>query len=264
MKLRVLRKGSKGNDVGKWQLFLRGMNLYFGKIDDDFGNKCVNGTRAFQKRYRLTIDGVVGSQCYGKALMLGFNTEIVEDEEIDFKHSAAYPKKPDFKPLVGNKQREALFGEFKFKNTPTDRNPEKITILGNWKKENIVIVKLPALSKATNGKYTRMSFHKLAADQLAAMFDEFEKQGLHKRILSYAGAFYPRYVRGSRKNLSNHSWGTAFDINVPYNGLGRRPALVGQKGCIRELAEIGVEYGFYNGMWFSRQDGMHFEVAKIL
>jgi hypothetical protein len=91
-----------------------------------------------------------------------------------------------------------------------------------------------------------------------------EKQNLHTKILSYAGAFYPRYIRGSRTQLSNHSWGTAFDINVPWNGLNHTPALMGQKGCVRELVPIANEFGFYWGGHFSRMDGMHFEIAKLL
>ncbi len=264
MKLKVLRKGMKSKEVGEWQTFLRGLNLYFGIVDDDFGVMTDTATRKFQKRYRLTIDGVVGNQCYGKAMMLGFNADTFEENEVDFKQSAGYPQKPDFRPLSGNKQREKLYGKFEFINTPTTKNPEKIKITDGWNLKNIVKVELPTLSRVTNGKYRSMRFHKLGKDQLEGFFNEIEKQGLTERILSYAGAFYPRYVRGSRTNLSNHSWGTAFDINVPFNGLRRTPALVGKEGCVRELAEIGVAYGFYWGGWFSRLDGMHFEIAKIL
>ena len=51
---------------------------------------------------------------------------------------------------------------------------------------------------------------------------------------------------------------------MPWNGLGARPALVGQKGCVRELVEIANRNGFYWGGHFTRLDGMHWEVAKIL
>lgn len=264
VKLKVLRKGMNSKEVGKWQTFLRGLNLYLGIIDNDFGPKTEDATKRFQKRYRLSADGVVGSQTYGKALMLGFDVTIIEEDEKYFKFSSAYPNKPNFKPLRNNKQREELFGKFEFITTPTSRNPEKIKITDGWNLQNIVKVDLPTLTKATHGKYNSMWFHKLAKDQLEAFFNEIDKQDLSNRILSYSGAYYPRYVRGSRTNLSNHSWGTAFDINVPYNRLGRTPALIGQTGCVRELAEIGVEFGFYWGGWFCRMDGMHFEVAKIL
>ena len=94
--------------------------------------------------------------------------------------------------------------------------------------------------------------------------NESEKEKLHTKILSYAGAFYPRFIRGSKTQLSNHSWGTAFDINVPQNGLGKKPAMIGEIGCVREIVPIANEYGLYWGGHFTRMDGMHFEIAKII
>jgi hypothetical protein len=70
-------------------------------------------------------------------------------------------------------------------------------------------------------------------------------------------------VRGSKTVLSNHAFGTAFDINVNWNRLGTIPALVGQKGSVRELVQIANNNGFYWGGHFTRKDGMHFEIAKI-
>lgn len=64
---------------------------------------------------------------------------------------------------------------------------------------------------------------------------------------------------------SNHAWGTAFDINVPWNGLGATPALVGARGSVRKLVPLANEHGFYWGGHFNgRPDGMHFEIAQIL
>jgi hypothetical protein len=42
------------------------------------------------------------------------------------------------------------------------------------------------------------------------------------------------------------------------------PALVGQKGAVRELVPIAHENGVFWGGQFKRKDGMHFEIAKIL
>jgi hypothetical protein len=64
--------------------------------------------------------------------------------------------------------------------------------------------------------------------------------------------------------LSNHAFGSAFDINAGQNGLGRIPAAVGAYGSVRELVPIAHRFGFYWGGHFSRADGMHFEVAKLL
>ena len=41
------------------------------------------------------------------------------------------------------------------------------------------------------------------------------------------------------------------------------PALMGERGCVREMVRIAHENGFYWGGHFTRLDGMHFEVAKL-
>ena len=265
--MKDLRLGMKGDEVGDWQSFLRGQGYYFGAIDDDFGGLTHDATILFQKAHKLGADGVVGQNTHYQAILLGLNDSSVTSTLFDF------PKKPNFQPLVGNALREKMFGKFKFVNAPIKGNLEGIRITDDWESKNIIKVNLPALSKATNGQFTSMRFHKLAEGQLVKFFEELEKQNLHTKILSYAGAFYPRYIRGSRTQLSNHSWGTAFDINVPWNGLNHTPALMGQKGCVRELVPIANEFGFYwgghfgknvNGKMIGRMDGMHFEIAKLL
>ena len=70
-------------------------------------------------------------------------------------------------------------------------------------------------------------------------------------------------MRGSTTTLSNHSFGSAFDINVAWNERGHRPALVGEKGSVRELVPITHQWGFWWGGHFSTPDGMHFEVAVL-
>lgn len=263
MKLLVLKKGMNCDEVGNWQAFLRGLGIYLGQIDNDFGNATEAATKAFQAKNKINpADGVVGTVTYGKAMALGFSVGL-EDDENDI-YSENYPPKPKFQPLVSNTERARLFGSFEFVPAPTKTNPEGIRILGDWASKNIVRVPLPALSKATGGKFGAMQWHKSAEGQLRKFFETLEKENLHTHILSFAGAYFPRFVRGSRSALSNHSWGTAFDINVPQNGLNKRPALVGQKGCVRELVPIAHEFGFYWGGHFSRPDGMHFEIAKIL
>lgn len=255
MSFTTLKKGVKSEMVGDWQAFLRGQNLYFGAVDNDFGAGTQKATIAFQTKYALTPDGEVGKKTFEKAVLLGFH--------IEASASPSLTTKPNFAPLTGNASRERLFGKFEYRASPTADNPERIVITDDWAKNNIVKVSLPALSKATGGKYTSMYWHKSADEQLVKFFEELEKQNLHTKILSFAGSYVPRFIRGSRSQLSNHSWGTAFDINVPYNGLNKTPALIGQKGCIRELVPIAHDYGFYWGGNFSRPDGMHFEIAVL-
>ena len=261
MSYQVIKKGDRNDLVGDWQSFLRGELIYFGEVDDDFGNKTHEATIKFQKKYGLTDDGIVGNGTYKKAIELGFHSE---QGLVSVTNNDNFPPKPNFLPITGNATRDKLFGKIEYVATPSKQNPEGIRITNNFETENIVKVNLPALSKATGGAFKSMRFHKECEYQLVKMFERFEKENLHNRILSFAGAFYPRFIRGSRTQLSNHSWGTAFDINVPQNGLNKKPAMIGEKGCVRELVPIANECGFYWGGHFTRKDGMHFEIAKII
>jgi hypothetical protein len=261
MNFQVIKKGDRNDLVGDWQSFLRGEELYLGAIDDDFGDATDLATKQFQKKYGLTDDGIVGNSTFKKAVELGFHQEKVI---ISVTDNSNVPPKPNFLPITGNATREKLFGKFAYKPSPTKQNPEGIVITDDWAKKNIVKVNLPALSLATNGASKSMMWHKECEYQLVKLFERLEKENLHTKILSYAGAFYPRFIRGSRTQLSNHSWGTAFDINVPYNGLNKIPAMIGKTGCVRELVPIANECGFYWGGHFTRKDGMHFEIAKII
>lgn len=260
--MKLLKKGMKELAVGKWQTFLRGAKCYYGIIDDDFGNKTHEATIKFQKKNRLSADGVVGRMTIAKAISLGFGE--VEDEDVG-QTSVNFPEKPThIKPLIGV-QKENTFGKIEYVATPTDRNPEKITITNGYRKDNIVMIKNPHLAKTCGGKYTRMQFHKDCEYQLIQMWKEWDEAGLLGLIISYGGSYIARFIRGSRTHLSNHSYGTAFDINMAQNGLGRTPALVGKKGSVRLLVAIAEKWGFYwGGHFVTRKDGMHFEVYKII
>ena len=50
MSFKVIKKGDRNDLVGDWQSFLRGENIYFGAIDDDFGNATDLATKKFQKK----------------------------------------------------------------------------------------------------------------------------------------------------------------------------------------------------------------------
>jgi len=258
--LKVLRKGSDGPQVEQWQLFLVGQGLL--KVaDGDFGQTTKDATIEFQKRNGLTADGVVGNSCYGKAMTLGF--EVVQDTALE-KTSAYWPPKPDFDAVYNDEKRFEMFGKFEY----TADEQGTVTVIGTWKDENIITIDVPQLKgidmfgkpKASGSIY----FHKKAAPQMQALWAEWEKAGLLYLVKTWNGTYSPRCIRGSQTKLSNHAFGTAFDINVKWNGLAKRPALVGEEGSVRELVEIANKLGFYWGGHFSRKDGMHFEIAKLL
>jgi hypothetical protein len=168
-------------------------------------------------------------------------------------------------PLVGTAERQRLFGTFTFVADPKPGNKENIRITNDWPEKNIAKVSIPVKSVLGRNGPLEFEFHKLAADQLIAMWLQWEKEGLLDRILTFDGSFVPRFIRGSTRTLSNHAFGTAFDINAQFNPLGREPAEIGAKGCVRELVPIASRFGFaWGGHFNKRPDGMHFEVARII
>jgi hypothetical protein len=173
----------------------------------------------------------------------------------------SWPARPNFNPLPSNEARFRVFGHFDYQRTTGDN----IRILGSWEQENIITVQIPQLASLQGTNSGNIRFHHLAADQLRAMFAAWEGAGLLDRILSWSGSYVPRFMR-SGKQLSTHAFGCAFDINVPWNGYYQRAALVGQKGCLRELVPIANQHGFYWGGHFKyggdKSDGMHFEWAR--
>jgi peptidoglycan hydrolase-like protein with peptidoglycan-binding domain len=260
--LRALRQGARGALVRAWQSFLLGQKLDPGGLDGDFGDKTVAATMAFQEREGLAADGVAGRQTLMRAMALGF--ELIEEPAAD-KTGSNYPPRPDFPPLTGTAARQSVFGAFQFVAAPVEGNRERIRILGDWEQKNIVMVPVPQLRAALGPKApSGMQFHRLAAKQLQGLWQDWENASLLDRIISFDGSFVPRFIRGSTTNLSNHSFGSAFDINASHNRLGTRPALVGELGSTRELVPLANKWGFYWGGHFgTRPDGMHFEVAFL-
>ena len=249
--MRMQRIGMKGPDVSEWQRFLSGQGFQPGAADGEFGKATEAATKDFQKQHNLEADGIAGNSTLSKATSLGYQ-------------AAADPAPPDFPALASNAARQQLFGSFSFEHRPIPGNAENIAITGSWQKDNIVGVVVPELVGIAGApRDGRVWFHKQAAPQLLALWADWAQAGLLDRVLVWGGAFVPRFVRGSKTVLSNHSFGTAFDINMAHNGLGVEPAAMGMKGCVRELVPLANKHGFYWGGHFKRRDGMHFEIARL-
>ena len=266
MTVKILRRGSEGTDVKRWQTFLVGQNHLHSDVDGDFGVKTETATKAFQRAQGLGSDGIVGGMTLGAALMLGFDLGFSDPQRGD--QEELLPGRSALRPASSALARERMFGKFKFEPAPTRANPEAIKILDDWASENIEAVFLPQLKgqlvfgRSSSGN---MRFHKAAAQQLKDMWAAWEQAGVINCVLTYEGSYNPRFIRGSRSKLSNHAFGSAFDINSKWNRLGAVPTAAGREGSVRELVDIANEYGFHwGGHYKGRADGMHFEVAKIL
>lgn len=264
--MRTLRQGDTGEDVRAWETFLVGQGYYHGEVDGVFNDDTRQASVDFQRANNLTGDGVVGAQTFAIALKLGYPG--VTDSSPD-EAGPNWPPKPDFGP-ISSADRGKLFGTFAYVPAGIPGNPEAIRITDSWPSTNIVQVDVPQLRGITGAPTSAMvPFHRKGADQLKALWQAWEDAGLLPLVLSFAGTWAPRFIRGSQTYLSNHAWGTAFDINAGWNGLGAVPALKGKKGSTRELVALANENGFYWGGWFGgpnggRPDGMHFEVARLI
>jgi hypothetical protein len=197
----------------------------------------------------------------------------VQSEALDVvKQDKNWPAVPTNLTQPSAERTKSMFGSFEYEAV-AGSDSCAINIKGTWETDNISTVDIPQLNGKINGTTGKqitkgtIRFNKKAVNQLQALWKEWETAGLLDRVLTYDGAFVPRFIKtktGCSTSLSNHAWGTAFDINAAWNARGDEPALKGQKGTTRELVEIANKHGFYWGGHFDTKDGMHFEVAKIL
>jgi hypothetical protein len=104
-----------------------------------------------------------------------------------------------------------------------------------------------------------MTCNKAIFPQLEAALREVVERGLADELNpdEYAGCYYPRFIAGTN-TLSNHSFGTAMDFNVPGNQRGT----VGEMD--RDIVAIFKKWGFAWGGDWSYTDPMHFEMNAVV
>jgi hypothetical protein len=256
----TLTIGSKGALVRSLQLWLSNFEPLV--VDGEFGPttaRVVKVAQAAAQERGLLIgsrqpDGKVGPSTFGAFLQMGWGPPNFEP--------TMYPVPPEGLTRLTQSEKNRLFGRpGAAQENPTPGGPIDIepTFRGN-----IVSVEVKQLRGVEGAASGKVFWHALAAAQLISFFQEVEEAGFLDRILSCAGTWVPRFTRGSTSELSSHAYGIAIDLNAQQNWLGAVPARPGEKGCLFELVGIAARHGFYWGGWFSRKDGMHFEVAKLL
>jgi hypothetical protein len=272
-------------EVQRWQYFLRRQGLtQVGSIDADFGLNTEKATRFFQVSHGISATGKVNAATLAKAESLGYT--IVPDDYYTKRAGPSFPAKPTGLSSPSNATRNADFTCFTFLQRPLHLRADEEAIVqkgscdgtvSDWVAEHIINIDAPQLRFA-RGFPGKVRCHKLAAPVLTALFEQWERDDLLHLIISYEGCFVPRYKRnqapggtaghGPKKSsnvgeLSNHSFGSAFDINFVDNQLGRVPAFCGRRGSTRELVASATSLGVFWGGLFGTQDGMHFEISKL-
>lgn len=269
--LPVLKKEDRGTAVKELQAILNRLGTKPALPQTGyFGDMTWSAVTQFQSSRGLKpVDGIVGPKTWsaleremGKPVIITHDKPAADTKDTDF------PAKPSFPPL-SYENKIKIFGSFEFEHT----GGGNIKITDDWAVNNIVTVKVPQLDGVEGaGKVGRATLHTLIKDQFLGLWQAWEDEGLLGHVRTWAGAYVPRYMRkvdippeGNARRLSNHAWGTAFDINAAWNGLGKTPAKVGEDGCVRELVATAHRFGFYWGGHFggSRPDGMHFEAAQV-
>ena len=194
------------------------------------------------------------------------------DEEA-IKTGKDWPPRPSSIRPYKLQERIEIFGDFPYEADPSTFGGDGIKVLNGWKSDNIIPVSIPQLNGKKMGNQTisngTINFHKQGSELLQKLWLAWEAANLLDRIQTFEGGYAARFIRNTKdrnpRPLSNHAWGTAFDINASTNGFGNEPALLNQKGCVRELVTIANENGFFWGGHFSgSKDGMHFELGKII
>jgi len=272
--------GAKGDWIVSWQAFLAGEGHYEGDYSPHFGPKTQAATESFQSAHTLMMDGIVGDGVTATARGRGLNPpwspnkndttiEQLDDEDEGYM-DPDWPQPADLDgdgraDLVYLKEaeRQKLWGPLKFK--VVDGKPK---LTNDWYSKYIRRVFVPQLKGVDcygSPSSGNVLFHKLAIPQLLGALQECEDEGLIGDIESFGGTYVMRFIRGSTKTLSNHAFGVAPDFNMKENGLGKQPALVGEKGTLRRIVKIFERWGFFWGGWYrNRKDGMHFECVKLI
>ena len=280
----LLSRGAKNipAEVQRWQYFLLKNGFdQVGRIDGDFGEKTELATKYLQLKQGFKPTGSLDKATLDAVGTLGYT--VLPDKYYKERSGPNWPPKPPGTKSPSNKWRNDRFKCFKFTQLARQfrSDAESIVIGGScdgayadWVKQYIVDIDIKQLRFAA-GYPGYFRCHRFAADHFIALFEAWQKADLLHLIVRYEGCFVPRYKRRQSPGnaaqperqssevdkLSNHSFGSATDMNYAQNEFPAIPALCGQFGSTREMVEPAAALGFYWGGYF--KDGNHFELARL-
>jgi hypothetical protein len=268
----TLAFGVTSEDVTLWQNFLVGTGLVPGfVVNGIFDEATLKATRIFQRFYGLNPSGSVDNASLAEAARQGF-------VGLGLSGPMISPPPPAGKRSLTVQETVRLYGGFSYTPASIPSNPEAIRIDPTWVKENIVRIPRPDGYSHVTGMPSVLHFHRLVAGPAEKLLKDWVKFGLADRVRVWGGDWVPRFVRGSVSTLSNHSFGSALDVNPLRNGLGTVGAPVGSSQSVRELVSIAADNGWWWGGWWGyrgvddeggnitlngRPDPMHFQYGVV-
>jgi hypothetical protein len=230
---KTIKKGSFGEEVKQWQLFLQSAGYKIPFVDGAFGPITERETLKFQSANGLKADGVVGPKTWAFVTRVSSNTPL----------SQKWPKQ-DYTSMVN------FYG-------PVGENQTRIEVPYKLK-----------LAWAPTTELSRITCHQKVTKSLYTIFENTLKTYGDKEIVRlkldlFGGCLNVRKMRGGSA-YSIHSWGAAIDLDPDNNQLkwGKDRASFGKKEYdefwkiveAEGATSLGRERNF---------DWMHFQFAYL-
>jgi peptidoglycan hydrolase-like protein with peptidoglycan-binding domain len=244
---RTIRRGSKGDDVRRWQAFLLMDGYRIGLADGNFGRKTENATKQYQIKKGLKGDGIVGPGTW----------KFVPENFIP-----VLPAIPIDKPSIISKPTNLIWPKQDYKSMvefygPVGENQTKLTLPYPMK---LAWDKNTTLNKITCHKKCTEAFYNIFENTLKTYGD---KDIAKLRLDLFGGCLNVRRVRGG-SSWSIHSWGAAIDLDPDRNQLkwGKDKAAFGKKEY-EEFWKIVESEGAVSLGRARNFDYMHFQFALL-
>jgi|APSaa5957512535_1039671.scaffolds.fasta_scaffold32299_3 hypothetical protein len=179
-------------DVKLLQKTLRGLGLYWGRIDSIIGPKTKEAIKKFQRLHPpLMVDGIPGRRTQAAMFLQSYSSR---DADEPAHKRGKWPRQRDVREFYG----------------PVGRNQTKILLPYAMK-----------IAWDLDKSVSRITCHEKVADNMQGIFEEvLDEYGLggvrDLRLDLYGGCLNVRKMRGGSR-YSMHSWGIAVDIDPAHN-----------------------------------------------
>ena len=230
--MKPLEKGSVGEEVKQWQLFLQSAGYKIPYVDGAFGPATERETIKFQVKNGLKADGVVGPKTWNFVTKVSDNTPLSEKWP-----KQGYNSMVNFYGPVG---------------------------------ENQTSLELPYVMKLAwdkNATVKKITCHQKVAQSLYKVLENVQKiygKDISKLNLDlFGGCLNVRRMRGGSA-YSTHSWGAAIDIDPDHNQLkwGKDRAAFG-KPVYKEFLDAFEAEGWVSLLRARNFDGMHMQACLL-
>jgi hypothetical protein len=230
---KILKKGSFGDEVKQWQLFLQSAGYKVPYVDGAFGPITERETLKFQAKNGLKPDGIVGPKTRQFINTVSQNTPLSE----------RWPKQ-DYKSMVN------FYG-------PVGENQTKLEVPYKLK-----------LAWDPSTALTKITCHEKVAKSLYTIFENTlktygEKDISRLKLDLFGGCLNVRKMRGGSA-WSIHSWGAAIDLDPDRNQLKwAKPRAYFSKSEYENFWKIVEDEGWVSLGRERNYDWMHFQSARL-